>query len=154
PGMTGAIVALAFSPDGHLLAGAGGGEIVWIWDAARGQVVSELKVRFWTTSLAFSSDGRLLAAGGGTPGKPGEIRVWAMSGGRLVCECRGHTDVVQCLAFCPDGSRLISGSTDQTIKVWELVGGQETLALREHSGPIRGLAFSPDGRRLISASRD
>jgi WD40 repeat protein len=116
--------------------------------------VTKLPANFWITSLAFSPDGQYVAAGGGTPGKPGEIGVWKLAGGQLVCKCQGHTDVVQCLAFSPQSNRLISGSSDGTIKVWELVGGQETLALREHAGPIRGLAFSPDGQRLFSASSD
>jgi WD40 repeat protein len=153
-GMTGAIADLAFGPDGRLLAGAGGQEIVWLWDASRGRVMTELPVHFWITSLAFSPDGQYVAAGGGKRGQPGEIRVWKLPGGQPVCTCQGHTDVVQCLTFSPQSNRLISGSSDQTVKVWEVIGGQETMALREHSGPIRGLAFSPDGQRLFSASSD
>src|SRR5262249_8977077 len=154
PEMTGAIAALMFNHDGSLLAGGGGGRTVWVWAPSSGRVAAELSTAFWITSLAFSPDGRFLAAGGGTPGSPGEIQVWKLPGGQPACECRGHTDVVQCLTFSPQGNRLISGSTDQTIKVWELIGGQETLALRGHSGPVRGLAFSTEGQQLVSATQD
>jgi WD40 repeat protein len=154
PRMTGSIAALAYSREGRLLAVAGGAETVWVCDASSGRAVTEFLADFWISAIAFSPDGQFLAAGGGKPGKPGEIRVWQLAGGRLVCTCRGHTDVVRCLTFSPEGNRLISGSTDQTIKVWELIGGQETISLREHSGPIQGLAFSPDRRQLFSASSD
>src|SRR5262249_48273123 len=112
PGMTGTIAALSFSPDGRLLAAGGAEGTVRVWDTSRGRAVAELRASDWITSLAFSPDGQFLAAGGGTLRKPGEIRVWKIPGGQLVCQCKGHTDMVQCLVFSPQGNRLISGSTD------------------------------------------
>ena len=73
---------------------------------------------------------------------------------------RAHDRVVSCLAFSADGTRLVTGSWDQTAKVWDLrslrSGKQTTpsLILRGHMGIISGVAFSPDGRRLATASED
>jgi WD40 repeat protein len=36
-----------------------------------------------------------------------------------VGELRGHTDYVHAVAFCPDGTRLTSGSGDYTVQVWD-----------------------------------
>ena len=34
---------------------------------------------------------------------------------------KAHSQIIWSLAFSPDGSKIVSGSTDKTIKVWNLV---------------------------------
>ena len=67
------------------------------------------------TALALSPDGKLLAwAARTTP-----IRLVDLTNGREVATLTGHTDVVQTLAFSPDGARLVSWSgNDNTIRAW------------------------------------
>jgi WD40 repeat protein/serine/threonine protein kinase len=66
----------------------------------------------------------------------------------------GHTDTVWSVAFSPDGQRLASGSSDQTVKIWDSATGNELFALRGHAGPVLGVAVSSDGQRLASGSSD
>jgi WD40 repeat protein len=56
--------------------------------------------------------------------------------------------------FSPDGQRLGTAGSDQTIKLWDVRAGHELLTLRGHMGAVFSVAFSPDGRRLASAGRD
>ena len=45
----------------------------------------------------------------------------------------GHTSFVSSVSFSPDGSRLASGSGDQTIRVWDAKSGQSLLELKGHT---------------------
>ena len=58
------------------------------------------------------------------------------------------------MAFSPDGTRLASGSFDQTIRIWDAASGVELGILKGHLGRINSVAFSSDGTRLASGSGD
>jgi hypothetical protein len=67
---------------------------------------------------------------------------------------RGHDREVTSVAFSPDGTRIVSGSDDNTLKVWDAQTLQVTLTLSGHEGPVFSVAFSPDGTRIVSGSAD
>ena len=58
------------------------------------------------------------------------------------------------VAFSPDGSRIVSGSDDNTIRLWDTQSGDNIATLEGHSGSVRSVAFSPDGSRIVSGSDD
>ena len=74
--------------------------------------------------------------------------------GRELAQLHGHTELVWCVAFSPDGRRLATGGDDLTIKLWDTATGQEVFTLRGHTAAVHCLAFSPDGRRIVSGSFD
>ncbi|CCA73757.1 hypothetical protein PIIN_07712, partial [Serendipita indica DSM 11827] len=66
---------------------------------------------------------------------------------------RGHDDSVNTIAFSPDGSKIASGSNDNTIRLWDVVTGQPLgEPLRGHGGSINSVAFSIDGSQIVSGS--
>jgi|GEM_PF-787108 len=66
----------------------------------------------------------------------------------------GHTSYVISVAFSPDGTKLASGSYDNTIKLWNTADGSLIRTLSGHTNNVYSVTFSPDGTKLASGSED
>ena len=67
----------------------------------------------------------------------------------------GHGDSVSSVAFSPDGQRLVSGSSDNTLRLWDAnTGAAIGQPLEGHGASVSSVAFSPDGHRVVSGSYD
>jgi WD40 repeat protein len=116
--------ALAFSPDGKVLAGDETDGAVTLWDAATGRELRRLEPpsREVTSLLAFSPDGRLLVAAGHQHGPPVTVRVWEVTTGTARQEFTAHQGFVGALDFAPDGKTLATGAADTSVLLWDLTG--------------------------------
>ncbi len=65
-----------------------------------------------------------------------------------------HTKWVWSVAVTPDGSKIVSGSSDFTIKIWSLYDGGLIRTLNGHTGTVQSVAVSPDGSKIASGSLD
>jgi len=67
----------------------------------------------------------------------------------------GHTDNVNSVMFSPDGSRIVSGSEDETVRVWNAETGKPLgEPFRGHTSCVYSVAFSPGGKRVFSGSTE
>jgi WD40 repeat protein len=66
----------------------------------------------------------------------------------------GHTGYVLSVAFSLDGTRVASGSSDNTIRLWDSKTGREATHMSGHTDWIRSVVFSPDGMHIASGSDD
>ena len=150
------VAAVAFSPDGKLLA-TGGYQEVLIWDLAGARLLRRIghgSISNLVQDLAFQKDGLLLAAAEGNPSGPGAVKVFHALEGRLVMDFSEPKDVVYSLAFSPDGKWLAAGGAEALVHVWSVGDKKQVAALKEHSDWIDKVAFSPDSKFLASAGDD
>jgi WD40 repeat protein len=75
--------------------------------------------------------------------------------GRELVKFKGspHQATISCMAFSPDGRRLLTGSNDSTAKLWS-VTGELLQTLKYHRGPLSFVGFSPSGTTLLTGSQD
>jgi len=155
PGHANQVRALAFSPDGKLLAAAGGspaqfGEIK-LWDVAGRKELRTIRGhRDNIFAVAFSPDGKMLA----TCSYDRMIKLWDVATGKEIKNLKDHTDAVFSIAFSPDGKRLASASADRTVKIWDVATGERLYTLGDALDAVNSVAFAPDGKRLAGAGAD
>ena len=147
------VYAVAFSPDGRLLASAGADRSVKVWEVATGQRLYSLNdAADWVYAVAWHPDGKHLAAAGVDK----SIRVWEAStdGGRLVRAQFAHEGPVSKLAYSPDGKTLFSLAKDRTLKAWDAATLTEKMTYPRQPETVLALAVRPDGRQLALGRYD
>jgi WD40 repeat protein len=77
------------------------------------------------------------------------VVVWDAVSGRQLLRGQGHLAKINCLAFAPDGSYLVSGSEDGTVRVWDQAGQSRVFA--GHKGTVRRVAVRAGGKLVASA---
>jgi WD40 repeat protein/energy-coupling factor transporter ATP-binding protein EcfA2 len=88
------------------------------------------------------------------PGLEGDIAIRHAIRGAPVQVCRlDHAAEVRAVAFSPDGSRVATGSRDNSARVFDAVTGAELCRL-DHDGAVVAVAYSPDGSQIATGSFD
>jgi WD40 repeat protein len=150
---TGAVLQIAFSPAGGLLASVPDRYATKLWNLKDGKLLDTIYTSFTgaVSSLEFSGDGRYLATGH----YDGAIRLWDLNSGELAREFQSN-GVIESLAFSPDSTLLASGESfqDSDVRLWAVDNGDLLRTLNGHVHAVDKLAFSPHGQVLVSASYD
>lgn len=146
------VSALAFSPDGSVLA-AGFGRTVRLWNVADGKELTPpiSGITDQVNAVALAPDNRTLAIGTGNTTVLWNVRAQRQIGTPLV----GHSDPVTVLAFNRDGTTLATGGEDQTVRLWDVTSQSQIGApLTGHTGWPTALFFNPDTTTLTTSDVD
>jgi WD40 repeat protein len=157
------IDAVAFSPDGTILADAGlnsnGDTEVELWSTADGSLTRTL-ASAGGLCLAFSPDGKTLAAGGYD--SYGFVGVWNIASGSRLRTFPTNAQYVSSVAFSPDGSTLADGGgipddfsgSSGVLELWSVSTGANLSELATAiSGGVNCIAISPDGSTLAAGGQ-
>ena len=141
------VLAVAFSPNGKVLATGERDGRVRLWDVITGKELLTLRGHSnWVNSVAWSGDSQTLASGS----DDNTVKLWNVQTGDCVRILEGHGNSVLSVAW--NGDTLASGSHDKTVKLWNVQSGKCVRTLEGHSDSVRSVAWNGD--TLASGSHD
>jgi serine/threonine protein kinase/WD40 repeat protein/tetratricopeptide (TPR) repeat protein len=146
------VAALAFQPDGKVLAAGDFSGLVRFWDTSTGKEIGRpLPQGEIVLSLAYSPDGKTLAVGlsDDHTGKPG-IRLWNTETRESIGEFLPSNASVPRMEYRPDGRALLAVH-DHYTRLWDTTRG------RAIGGPMvdeTSGGFRPDGRAFLTLGTD
>jgi WD40 repeat protein len=150
----GNMAALAFSPDGTLLASAGLDANVHLWDVATGQRKGSLRDPLLVTfGVVFTADSKSLVIGGVN----GTIEIADVATGSITRRLPAQKHALGALSLSPDGRFVgaayfdTDGMTRQTFVIlWQLASGRIIQRASPAGGPANAVGFGSAGRLLYT----
>ena len=134
------ISAMAFSPDGKILAAASEDGAIRLWEIPEQREIAKLASNLSPAEeMTFSPDGRVLAV----VGYNNKIQLWNVAGLRRL----GTPITGDAIAFDPKGDLVAAVSDANVTRLLDLTSGHQV----GRSLPGQAVAFSPDGRTMATA---
>lgn len=137
--------AVAFSPDGSLIATGSDDGSVYLWDAATGNPMGQFFYNDWVRAVAFSPDGQQLASGN----DDGAAYIEDLYGNKPTLDLTFGETFVLTVAYSPDGKQLAMGGLDGRVLIYNTADGSTAKTLTGLAMVV-SIAYSPDGKELAA----
>ncbi len=148
-GAGGAVLCVAFSPDGKQFAVSGTDRIVRLYSTSTLSLLNTFKGHgFAVDSVAFSANGSLLASSG----KDGVTKLWDIGSRQEKSLIESQT--VWSMSFSADNKLLAVANYPQSVDIWDIDAGVKVKSLIGHQSGVSAVEFSPDGKKLVTGSDD
>jgi WD40 repeat protein len=158
---TAAIRAAAADAQGQMLATASDDKTLRLWSLSTGEPIHVLRPQIGhgaegeLKAVAVSPDGHFVVTGGWTGfewEKANSLYVFETDTGRFVHRVGGLPEVINQLAWSPDGRHIVAGLAGHNgIRVFETGDWHEVFADATYAGPVYGLGFDGSGRLATAA---
>lgn len=138
------VIAVAYSPDGKLLATASADSTVGVWEASSGRKLHTLKHQGRVQAVAFLNNERLVSASW-----DGTAKVYDLASGKTLftLDHRNGQSLPGLVALAVSADHIATGGEDGSVRLWTLDG--QRLPLDQDTGFYeQHLAFDPTGQYL------
>jgi WD40 repeat protein len=115
---------------------------------------NNLRMRHYITQLVFSPGGKQIAAVAANEAFP-TVNIFDVATGMPAKELRVPDEVqsrTTCLAFSPDGKKLLWGESDGHLALWDLAGDRLLFREKLHTAEVTDAVYSPRGDVVASCS--
>ncbi len=137
--------AMAYSPDGRLV--ASGSENIILWNAQTHEKLARFTAKDTVNGLIFSRDSRQIISAHGD----GAVMIWDIAEKEMLANLAEHCGPVLAASFSPDGQSIVSASEDHSVIIWDAGSRLKRRVLIGHRAPVRDAVFSADGQCVLSA---
>ncbi len=151
-GHNGAVNAVAWSPDGQMIASAGADESVqvWKWDSQIADNKPYTGHNGAVNAVTWSPDGKLIASASDDR----TVQIWEASSKNPFFTYQGHSQKVTAVAWAPTGKYIASASADGTVQVFDPTTKKRIYTFSGHHGTVNAVAWSPESKYIVSGGND
>jgi serine/threonine protein kinase/WD40 repeat protein len=151
PGFADAVLRVAWSANGKLLAAGCRDGSVKVWDhAANREIQTWPPAPHPVTDLTFTHDGRTLVVGR----KRYAVKLLDVATGKERATLTGPDALAAAVALAPDDKTLATATSGRLTALWDVAGESIRAFLDGPTGDVQALAYSPDGKMLVSANSE
>ncbi len=151
------LLSVAWSKNGKMLAAAGAGGVIRVFEANVGKVIRRMPAEgrlpargVW--KIAFSNNNRTLAAAC----DDGMLRIFDALTGQQLSQIKAHRTYIHSVDYGPDGKTVATAGGDGAVQLWDTSSNPPQLLQRMlgHTSYVYDVAISPDGRSVASTGWD
>jgi WD40 repeat protein len=143
--------AVAFSPDGAILASADSAATIWLWEPFHGKVLQLLKGHVGEVNhLAFTADGKHLLSGG----SDGRLILWNVNTGDNVLHTSGDSTYTSRVRLSPSQKQVAAILGGRSIFLWDTDQGKRLGSIEQLPSQATAISYPTHNGHLASGHED